>query len=194
MNEMQIDAVEYAWAVLQLYARPFVPEDAAIPDVEYADLFLSEPTREAGAHAIFSALAHDVCHFIAEAHGASETSRRGQWHNRSFATIATNLGFPPMPNDPTFGSARLSFDNMDRPASVRALQRLADAFTRESEPPDLWPVPMCRSRRIIRPGKSGEPAVCKCGTTIRIAIGAFHRAGIRCEKCGELFQLKERAQ
>lgn len=191
------NAYAYAWGVILNYAAPEV-----LPNIQDAELVVDQPTRNAGPEATFVAMVHDACHIYAESKGIGDTGRRGQWHNRQFVGIANSLGFPMWGhNDPTYGAARLGYDMALRPSTELAITHLREGLVVVTNPeiqerwtgdPSRWPIPMCRTRRITRPGKSGEPAVCGCGTTIRIALGAFHRAPIRCEQCGELFQLKGR--
>lgn len=180
-------AVAYAWGVLCLYASD-------LPDLEDSEVFLDAPTREAGAEAVFAALAHDAAHLLAARRDITDTSRNGTYHNLKFATLAMELGFiTSVRADTRFGWAtlHLNYPQIDKPHH-RALAKLVSVFGRGPE--DLTPpVPLCLTRRITRPGRAGEAAVCACEppTTIRIAYSVFSRRPIRCEVCGTRFRLKE---
>jgi hypothetical protein len=184
-----------AWNVLQRLA-PDLPEitivfrDTSIDLTQDQTVYVSGETLSMGAEVTFAALAHDAAHLLAETRDIADTSRRGQYHNQHFATLAGELGFETQYNDVT-GSAGV---RLAPNAHRQALNRLAKVLPASGDPLTA-PLPKCRTRRVRRPGRGGVKASCLCWPprSFRVAPGVLAQGGILCIHCGAHFEIRETA-
>ncbi|WP_331729787.1 hypothetical protein [Streptomyces chartreusis] len=60
-----------------------------------AELFVSGEAIARGGEMVVETMLHEAAHALAATRGIRDTSCAGRWHNRKFATLATELGLEP---------------------------------------------------------------------------------------------------
>jgi hypothetical protein len=131
-----------------------------------------------GARDVLATLLHEAAHGIANTRGIQDTSRQGRWHNRRFATLATELGL------------KVTQDQQTGWSQTQLTEQLADRYdqqlTRLSSALLLWRHaelqlgPPTGSRNLLS-------CSCACGRKLRVARSTLEQAPIICGACQEPF-------
>lgn len=66
-------------------------EDAAT-NLALGEMFMAGETLAKGARQVLQTMLHEGAHVIAKARELKDTSRQGRWHNKTFKTLAEELG------------------------------------------------------------------------------------------------------
>lgn len=154
-------------------------EDASYHEVLVVAEELARPALD-----VFTTLAHESVHALAENRGIKDTSRQHRYHNRRFLTLAEEVGlfYPEDKPDPTIGfSAVRPFAETER-EYAEAIAALAVAL-------DVY-------RKAIVPGakdpgksKSQEPAECACNPPrlLRVSNKFLEEGAPTCPICERPF-------
>jgi hypothetical protein len=132
-----------------------------------------------GALEVLGTLLHEAAHGLAQARNIQDTSRQGRYHNRRYATLATELGLEVASVQPVGWSATTVPDPTVA-AYAGQLEELAAALV-------LWR----RQEHRLGPGSRARnllAAACGCGRRIRAAKATLAEAPILCAACAQPFQ------
>jgi hypothetical protein len=143
------------------------------------EVLVSGEGLKRGTRAVLATLLHEAAHGLANTRGVKDTSRQGRWHNRRFATLASELGLQ-VDKDPKTGWSQTSLTDQ---LAIRYAQQLAglDAAL------GLWR----HSERQLGPAAGSRNLLacsCECGRKLRVSRTTLEQAPIICGACEEPFQ------
>jgi len=145
-----------------------------LPEVLISGEGLRRPAPE-----VFTTLLHEAVHGLADTRKVKDTSRQGRWHNKHFATLATELGMT------TTKDAKLGYSPCTLSEATAGHYRpVIDALTaalRAWRHPDLHDI---KERTNNNNGLSCE---CDCPRKLRISIKVFDAGPVLCALCGAAF-------
>jgi hypothetical protein len=140
-----------------------------------------------GAEDVVGTLIHEAAHAMNFERGIHDCTR-SQYHNRSFAKAARELGLE-VEQVPNYGFA-----------VTRLLEETTASYAAEIE--NLRAVLVHRHRPLTpagpgppagddddKPGSRSRKAICPCGHIIRVSKKTIEATVIRCDTCGEPFHL-----
>lgn len=178
------------------------PGEASTADgTAVSEMFVGGEGLARGARDVLATLLHEAAHGIAHTRGIADTSRRGQYHNARFATLAREVGLD-VTQLPRIGWSGTTLPDTTAQTYADELAELAARITvwRRSE----------HEARLTGPGTGGtgedgeddgeqpkdrNPQAALCGCTpprrIRVAPGVLALGGIFCELCGEEFAIPD---
>jgi hypothetical protein len=147
--------------------------DDRLPEVLVSGEGLSRTPAE-----VFTTLLHEAVHGLADVRAIKDTSRQGRWHNKQFATLATELGMTTIKDD------KLGF-------SPCTLTDTATVHYRASI--DTLTAALHAWRHVDLPGEgnqrsnNGVSAECECPRKIRISTSVLDVGPIWCGLCYRAF-------
>jgi hypothetical protein len=128
---------------------------------------------------VLGTLLHEAAHGLAQARDIQDTSRQGRYHNRRYATLASELGLE-VASVPPIGWSATTVPDTTAAAYAGQLQELQAALVLwRRHDHRLGPGP--RSRNLLA-------ATCGCGRRIRVAKTTLAEAPILCSLCAQPFQ------
>jgi hypothetical protein len=132
-----------------------------------------------GPHDVLATLLHEAAHGVANTRKLQDTSRQGRWHNRRFATLATELGLQVTQDQKTGWSQTHLTDQL--------AGRYAGQLTTLSAALLLW---RHAELQLGTPTTSRNLLACSCacGRRLRVARSTLERAPIICGACDEPFE------
>jgi hypothetical protein len=128
---------------------------------------------------VLGTLLHEAAHGLAQARSIADTSRQGRYHNRRYATLASELGLEAASVKP-IGWSATTVPNTTAAAYAGQLEDLAAALV-------LWRRHEHRSGSGPR-ARNLLAATCGCGRRIRVAKTTLAEAPILCNRCCQPFQ------
>ena len=191
-------ALERAWrkmmeTVPDLPKAKIVVGSGAGPTTYLADwppeIFVPDEVLKFGPEATLGVLAHEAVHLIAFARDIKDTSNKSIYHNGYFGEIAKELGFVARRiREPYVGFVDLTTKG------YRAQEAILSLLVPPPTETGLF-IPKCSLQRIMRPGRAGSAATCRCAKprTIRVAPSTLAIAAITCEACCQPFTFKSEA-
>jgi hypothetical protein len=128
---------------------------------------------------VLGTLLHEAAHGLAYAHGISDTSRQGRYHNRRYAQLAREHGLQVAEQTP-FGWTATTVPEATAAGYGDQLAELSAALV-------LW-----RRTELARPAEPGRArstlaCSCACGRRLRIARSVLEVAPILCGACAAPF-------
>jgi hypothetical protein len=131
-----------------------------------------------GAREVLATLMHEAAHGVANTRGIQDTSRQGRWHNRRFATLATELGLK-VNQDRGTGWSQTHL-------TEQLADRYADQLTGLASALQLW---RHAELQLGTPTTSRNLLACSCacGRKLRVAKTTLEQAPIICGACDEPF-------
>jgi hypothetical protein len=154
-----------------------IPDDKKIPEV-----LISGEGFLRGGKDVMGTLLHEAAHGLAAARGLKDTSRNGRYHNRTFKSLAEELGLEVQPQ----GSHGLASTSMP-PATVEKWKTTIKALDKAIRKNFRFGEGSTGSK----PGSRMLLAVCACGTKIRLSRASYEAAPITCGGCDMEFQVKK---
>lgn len=140
---------------------------------------------------IVGTLIHEAAHALNFERGIYDCSR-SQYHNRAFKAAAELLGLH-VEQVPNYGFAitRLKSETVAR--YEEDIRQLAEVLVHRAKPAAASGISVPKGGTEDppdeRPGSRNRKAVCRCSFIIRVAKTTLEQTVIRCESCGEPFQL-----
>jgi hypothetical protein len=139
------------------------------------EIYISSTILNEGPTSVFHTLLHEATHSLAVARHIEDTSRNGRYHNRKFASLATEMGLIVTEDfsigTRTTGITPLTQDQYKAPLLIlaTALRAYQNMQQRNKQP-----------TRMLK-------ATCQCGRIIRASLKVMEGAAITCEECGTSF-------
>jgi hypothetical protein len=131
---------------------------------------------------VFQTLIHEAVHSCAVTRGIQDTSRQGRWHNKAFASIATEFGLV-VESDSAIGHVTTDITTETRKKFANAIGELQQA------------IEMYQAIHLGGKGKGKGKSrgmvklVCpSCGRVIRASIKTMDVGPILCVPCKDFFQ------
>jgi hypothetical protein len=196
-----VAALERAWSAIR-YRHPQVPEVVmamasgsigrrgeltlghfaetrwTAASTKRPELFVGGEGLAGGSVEVLGTLLHEAGHGLAATRHVQDTSRQGRYHNRRYATLASELGLTVT----TAGSRGWTLTAVP-PETAAAYAGVVEDLARALV---LWR--RAEQRRSGRRGTNLLPAVCGCGRRIRAARSTLTQAPVVCGRCGGPFQ------
>jgi hypothetical protein len=146
------------------------------PEVLVGGEGLQRPASE-----VLGTLLHEAAHGLAHARRIRDTSRQGRYHNRRYATLATELGLD-VAHDPRIGWAITRLQDATAASYATTLDDVEAALVlwRHAETPQRRAT---SSRNLL-----ACACACGCGRRIRVARNTLEQAPIVCGACDGLFE------
>ena len=149
--------------------------DTQLPEVLVSGEGLKRTPTE-----VFTTLLHEATHGLADARGIQDTSRQGRWHNKKFATLATELGLTATKDD-KLGYSPCTLTDTTTADYAAVITALTDALRAYRHPE---PTGEGKGRTNNNNGVSAE---CACPRKIRLSVTAFEEGPIVCAVCNAAF-------
>jgi hypothetical protein len=127
---------------------------------------------------VLATLLHEAAHGVAFVRKVQDTSRQGRWHNRRFATIATELGLS-VAQAPKIGWSVTTLGPGVLEQYVDVVEGL-DAALKAYRYPTMPATGKASAR-------NGVVLVCTCGRKIRTSTTAAAQGSITCGVCDDVF-------
>ncbi|MFB7643896.1 hypothetical protein ACFC0S_03130 [Streptomyces sp. NPDC056084] len=198
-----IAGIELIWETLKT-DHPDLPDVTVVLDTAGARHNLAWPEHEgtlggkpdlpvnvealrAGPRAVLEAVLHAATHALCHVRGISDTSNRGQRHNKRFAAMAKELGMTwPQDNElhPVKGYSPIPVDESTATRFAPLMEALAPVLA--AEVPALEVV-------VPEKGKSGTRLnlVCGCGRTMQMGKRVYDQGPVTCGVCGTNFVVNQ---
>ena len=157
----------------------FAPHRWQVQGADRHEVLVGGEGLQRGPVEVLGTLLHEAAHGLAQARGIQDTSRQGRYHNRRYATLASELGLEVASVQPIGWSATTVPDSTAA-AYADQLNELAAALVlwrRQEHRLGTGP----RSRNLLA-------ASCGCGRRIRVAKTTLAEAPILCSRCIQPFQ------
>lgn len=139
--------------------------------------FLDQPPRR-----IFTTLLHECVHSANFTKGVNDTSRDGQYHNRQFMSLGTEMGLM-CERDPQVGC--ITPDITDATAKLYKIEIAAIAKATKSYRHGEGEMPKKRNKNFA-------PAYCECEEYNMQRMSQIRqRLGVVCIVCGQLFTFRD---
>ena len=157
----------------------FAPHRWQVQGADRHEVLIGSEGLQRGPVDVLDTLLHEAAHGLAQARGVQDTSRQGRYHNRRYATLASELGLEVASVQP-IGWSATTVPDTTAAAYAGQLEDLAAALV-------LW------RRHEHRSGPGGRSrnllaASCGCGRRIRVAKTTLVEAPILCGACDQHFQ------
>jgi hypothetical protein len=135
------------------------------------EVFITDDGIARGPADVLRTLLHEAAHGVAQRRGVKDTSRRVEYHNARFRTVAEELGLRPDSRDPRFGWSRTTL-----------------AASAQRSTPRRSPSSPERSHTTQRPRPSLRRSpctvlACRCGARARDARDTLKARGVICGVC-----------
>jgi hypothetical protein len=148
-------------------------------DVQLAEVMISGEGLNRTPEQVLSTLLHEAAHGLADVREIKETSRQGRWHNKKFATLATEVGLDVSQDSRTgwspsvlsAGTADLYVDAITGLAAAMRAHRRIDLVTASTRTNN----------------NNGVVAACDCPRKIRIATTVLAEGPLWCGVCDHEF-------
>jgi hypothetical protein len=157
----------------------FAPHRWHVNGSDRHEVLIGGEGLQRGPLEVLGTLLHEAAHGLAQARSIQDTSRQGRYHNRRYATLASELGLEVASVKPIGWSAT----TVPEPtASVYAgqleeLQAALVLWRRQEHRIGIGP----RSRNLLA-------CTCPCGRRIRVARATLAEAPIFCGICQQPFE------
>jgi hypothetical protein len=157
----------------------FAPHRWQVQGADRHEVLVGGEGLQRGPVEVLGTLLHEAAHGLAQARSIADTSRQGRYHNRRYATLASELGLEVASVQP-IGWTATTVPDTTAAAYGGQLEDLAAALVlwRRHEHPSG---PGARSRNLLA-------ATCGCGRRIRVAKTTLAEAPILCAACQQPFQ------
>lgn len=186
--------------------------EGAATNLALGEMFMAGETLAKGARQVLQTMLHEAAHTLAQVRGLKDTSRQNRWHNKTFRTLAEELGLEHKRDnaDPQHGFSFVTLteateakyadllDDLDR--EIRLVVDLP-WFLRDQETQgngkteDEGGEYIHGGRRKPKAGGTAQSgnlkATCGCPDPliIRLSRKVLELAVVRCDECEQLFTL-----
>ncbi len=121
------------------------------------EVFITDEGIARGPADVLGSLLHEAAHGVAQRRGVKDTSRRGEYHNARFRTVAEELGLRADSRDPRFGWSRTTLAAGAEALYAPTIAELARALAHNSAPAaEPAPITAHRARLPLRRSRPGR--------------------------------------
>lgn len=164
---------------------------------ERGEVMISGESLSRPAAETFCTLLHEATHGLSAARGVADTSRGGRYHNPAFREHAVELGLE-VERDNEGGWRRTTLPAATRARYRKQIEAIEAAQKRNRRAHRRLPESIEPSARGKRGGDAPRKVFrvrlhCTCAPArlITVAPGVSTRGGIRCDECGDLFDVRD---
>jgi hypothetical protein len=194
-----VAALEHAWAAIQarhpdvpdavlvvasggdakrLHLGHFAPDRWQVNGAGRHEVLVGGEGLQRGPVDVLATLLHEAAHGLARARCVKDTSRQGRYHNRRYATLATELGLD-VAHDERIGWSLTSVPDATVSAYTAVVDEIRVALV-------LWRY-LDQLAGTRAPSRNLLACTCPCGRKLRAAKATLAEAPILCGACDQPF-------
>jgi hypothetical protein len=154
-------------------------------DGQLAEIYITGEVVAMGPAKAMTTVIHEAVHALARVRGVMDTSNKNRYHNKEFATLATELGLEPPAESggPAMGFSACTITEETTRRYLKEIEAIAAC--------GAWVPPAMPELKEKKPKRYAE---CACGEEGRISWTkqlekrAEDNKSVSCTACGEIFE------